>query len=93
LALALVVLQTAFSQDQYQVLSERPNEKTYKGIISRQVLMADTSFKWYAENLKPYTPNADAVAALKKMLIPFNCSYLWAPGARILIISFLNFIH
>jgi thiol-disulfide isomerase/thioredoxin len=66
LALALVVLQTAFSQDQYQVLSERPNEKTYKGIISRQVLMADTSFKWYAENLKPYTPNADAVAALKK---------------------------
>ena len=51
---------------QYQTLVERPNEKSLKGIISREVLLADTSFHWYAENLKGYTPNADAITGLKK---------------------------
>lgn len=45
---------------------ERPNEKTFKGIISRELLQNDTSFKWYAENLKGYTPNTSAVEGLKK---------------------------
>jgi thiol-disulfide isomerase/thioredoxin len=56
----------SFAQNQYQVLVERPNEKSLKGIISREALMNDTSFHWYAENLKGYTPNADAVTGLKK---------------------------
>lgn len=64
--LALLIGNVAFSQNQYQVLVERPNEKSYKGIISQQVLLADSSFKWYADNLKGYTPNASAVAGLKK---------------------------
>lgn len=51
---------------QYQVLVERPNEKTMKGIISREVLQSDTSFHWYDLNLKGYTPNANAVAGLKR---------------------------
>ena len=51
---------------QFQVLVERPNEKTYKGIISQEALISDTSFKWYAENLKGYTPNVNAIAELKK---------------------------
>lgn len=54
------------AQNQYQVLVERPNEKSFKGIISREVLLADTSFTWYAQNLKSYTPYADAVTALRK---------------------------
>lgn len=58
---------TAFSQNQFEVLKEgAPGEKTFKGIISREVLQNDSSFKWYAENLKGYTPNAVAVDALKK---------------------------
>ncbi|HEV7783205.1 MAG TPA: thioredoxin family protein [Chitinophagaceae bacterium] len=57
---------TLFAQNQYEVLVERPNEKTFKGIISRNVLLKDTSFKWYAENLKNYTPNAAALEGLKK---------------------------
>jgi len=64
LAIALSV--TALAQNQYQVLVERPNEKTYKGIITRESLISDTSFKWYAENLKGYTPNAVALSGLKK---------------------------
>ncbi|MCC7402730.1 MAG: thioredoxin family protein [Chitinophagaceae bacterium] len=55
-----------FSQYQYEVFSERPNEKTYKGILSNQVLLSDTSFKWYAANLENYTPNKSAVEELKK---------------------------
>lgn len=51
---------------QFQVLVERPNEKSLKGIISREVLLADTSFHWYAENLKGYTPHAAALEGLKK---------------------------
>lgn len=54
------------AQDQFQVLVEKPNEKTLKGIISREVLLKDTSFKWYAENLKSYSPNAAALEGLKK---------------------------
>ncbi|HEY6063849.1 MAG TPA: thioredoxin family protein, partial [Chitinophagaceae bacterium] len=48
------------------VLVERPNEKSLKGIISREVLLDDTSFHWYAENQKGYTPNAAALERLKK---------------------------
>ena len=55
-----------FSQSQFESFSEKPNEKTLKGIISRQLIEADTSFKWYAENQKDYKPNADAIEGLKK---------------------------
>ena len=51
---------------QYTVVVERPNEKTFKGIISREALLSDTSFHWYAENLKGYKPNASALEGLQK---------------------------
>lgn len=54
------------AQAQYIVLTERPNEKTFKGIISRQVLENDTSFHWYGEAQKIYTPGAAAVDVLQK---------------------------
>ena len=56
---------TLSAQDQYQVLSERPNEKTLKGIINRASVQNDSSFSWYASNLKGYNPNTEAVAGLK----------------------------
>lgn len=55
------------SKGQYELLVERPNEKTYKGIISRDVLTGDTTFKWYAENQKGYKPNAAALDGLKRL--------------------------
>jgi thiol-disulfide isomerase/thioredoxin len=64
--LTLLIGNISFAQNTYQVLVERPNEKSLKGIISREVLLNDTSFHWYAENQKGYTPNADAVAGLKR---------------------------
>ena len=56
----------ALSQNQYVTLVERPNEKSLKGIISREVLLEDTSFHWYTENLRGYTPNAIALEGFKK---------------------------
>jgi thiol-disulfide isomerase/thioredoxin len=47
-------------------MAERPGEKTYKGIISREILESDTSFTWYAQNQKAYSPNPDAIAGLRK---------------------------
>lgn len=64
--LALLIGNISFTQNQYQVLVERPNEKSYKGIISREVLTGDTSFHWYADNLRAYTPNAAALEGLQK---------------------------
>jgi len=56
----------AFPQNQYEVLPDNDGSKILKGIISRELLENDTSFKWYANNLKGYSPNADAIAALRK---------------------------
>jgi len=54
---------------QYHVLSERSNEKSLIGIISREALTSDTSFHWYANSLKGYKPNTDAIAGLKKKYV------------------------
>lgn len=56
----------ALSQNQYEVLPDKNEGKIYKGIISRDLLEKDTSFKWYANGLAGYHPNEDAIAALKK---------------------------
>lgn len=64
--IALSIGIIGFSQNQFEVLSERAGEKTFKGIISKEVLQNDSSFKWYAENLKGYTPNTLALEGLKK---------------------------
>ncbi|MEO7984060.1 MAG: thioredoxin family protein [Bacteroidota bacterium] len=66
-AIFAIVLSTGpYAQTQYQVLVEKPNEKSFKGIISREALESDTSFHWYAENLKGYSPNAAALEGFKK---------------------------
>jgi thiol-disulfide isomerase/thioredoxin len=54
------------AQDQYQVTADKNGGKIYKGIISREVLESDTSFKWYLENTRSYTPNSGALTGLKK---------------------------
>jgi thiol-disulfide isomerase/thioredoxin len=55
-----------FAQSQAEISRGSNGEKILKGIISRQDLEKDTAFTWYAENLKGYTPQSQAVAELKK---------------------------
>lgn len=81
---------------QYLVLVERPNEKSLKGIISREVLLDDTSFHWYAINQKGYTPHADAVAGLKKnadsiQLLVFMGT--WCEDSQIIIPKFYSLLE
>ena len=55
---------SGFSQKQFEVIKEQ-NDKILKGIISREDISADSSFKWYKQNLSGYTPNISTVTALK----------------------------
>jgi thiol-disulfide isomerase/thioredoxin len=56
-----------FAQNQYEISTDtRSGEKVFKGIISREVLEKETSFKWYAENQKAYAPQAIAVTQLRR---------------------------
>jgi thiol-disulfide isomerase/thioredoxin len=55
-----------FAQSQAEISRDSKGNKILKGIISRQELEHDTAFGWWAENLKAYTPQSQAVAELKK---------------------------
>lgn len=67
--LLFVVLISAKAQAQYEVLSDdkEPGNKILKGIISKQIIMNDTSYKWYAQNQTIYThPDTAIVNALER---------------------------
>ena len=86
---------TTLAQNQYEILPDESGNKTFKGIISREIIEKDTSFKWYAENLKGYTPNADAVAVLKKYgdsieLVTFMGT--WCEDSHVIIPKFFSLL-
>jgi thiol-disulfide isomerase/thioredoxin len=66
ITMLLFAAATTMAQQPYEVLTERPNEKSYKGIISKELLVADTTFKWYAANQKGYNANAQALQNLQQ---------------------------
>jgi len=65
--LAIACVLPAFSQSQYEVISDAQENgaKILKGIITPELIQNEPAYTWYAENLKNYTPNASAVKALK----------------------------
>ena len=63
-AIFAFALAPAFSQG-YEVIREG-NNHILKGIISRDLIEKDTTYKWYAQNKSGYTPNAEAVSALSQ---------------------------
>jgi thiol-disulfide isomerase/thioredoxin len=62
-ALALFTGYAVFAQSEITV--EPGGTKIIKGFMSRQELAADSSFKWFAENQKGYTPDQNALNNLK----------------------------
>src|SRR2546427_625344 len=68
LTLSLCVI-AAFSQAQYEVSDDQkhPGVKVLKGIISKDLIKNDTSFKWYAESQKIYQqPDTAIVGTFRK---------------------------
>jgi len=65
--LVVFVVFAANSQSQFIVFpdSAHAGQKVYKGILTKQDLLNDTTFKWFAANQKWYTPQTAAVDALK----------------------------
>jgi hypothetical protein len=57
---------TMASAQNPEVIHEGNGSKIWKGFVNKQTLAADTSFTWYAQNLKGYTPYAPAVQAFKE---------------------------
>lgn len=60
---------TAFAQTQYEVITDptHPEARILKGIISKQVIKADTSYKWYVDNQKYYSnPDTAFVGAMQR---------------------------
>ena len=67
IATALIIASvTAFAQTQYEISRDKNGSKVLKGLISRDLLETDTAFQWYFPNKNAYSPNADAVSAIKK---------------------------
>lgn len=65
LTLSLFVLAiTSYAQTQYQVTGEG-GRKILKGIINRDLLAKDTSFKWYQKQQEGYVPSTEIISGIK----------------------------
>lgn len=53
-----------FGQTHHEVTMDGP-DKVLKGVLTRELVQKDSTFKWFAQNQKAYTPNAEVVTALK----------------------------
>lgn len=62
----IAITATGFTQTQYEVIKDHNGEKILKGIISRDILVNDSSFKWYKQNLKSYPAGKETAATFGK---------------------------
>jgi thiol-disulfide isomerase/thioredoxin len=83
-----------FAQSQAEISRDDDGSKILKGIISRNELENDTSFAWWQENLKGYTPQSQAVAELKKnqhiQFITFMGT--WCSDSRFIVPKFYSLL-
>ncbi|GAB4093878.1 thioredoxin family protein [Flaviaesturariibacter terrae] len=64
-ALSLLATTAVFAQDPEVSRDAENGSKVLKGFIPAQTLATDTAFAWYGTGLKNFTPNAEALAALR----------------------------
>lgn len=58
--LAITGLLTSLqAQPHFETLTERAKEKSLKGFLDRATLTADSSFTWFTENYKAYSPHKE----------------------------------
>jgi thiol-disulfide isomerase/thioredoxin len=65
LSILTLITMNAVAQKTYQETVEPGGTKIMNGFLSKEVVMYEPSFSWYAQNEKNYTPPAAAVDALK----------------------------
>jgi len=64
---ALIAITSAgFTRTQYEVTKDHNGEKILKGIISRDILANDSSFKWYKQNLRSYPAGKESAVTFGK---------------------------
>jgi thiol-disulfide isomerase/thioredoxin len=63
----IAITSVSTSQSQFVVYpdSAHAGQKVYKGIVTKEDLLNDTTFKWFTANQKWYTPQSTAVDAMK----------------------------
>ena len=64
IALATIFSYSSFAQNN-EVSFEKDGTKIVRGFLTKRDLVTDTSFKWFAENQKGYTPNPETVQAFR----------------------------
>ncbi|RYY88760.1 MAG: thioredoxin [Chitinophagaceae bacterium] len=64
-AFCLLAATSAFAQEPEVSRDLENGSKVLKGFISVETLATDTAFAWYGSGLKSFTPNAEALAALR----------------------------
>lgn len=62
--IVLCMAQAALAQSA-EASKDNQSNKVLKGFVGRRDLAQDSSFGWFAQNSKGYTPDASAVTALK----------------------------
>jgi thiol-disulfide isomerase/thioredoxin len=83
-----------FAQSQAEISRDSVGNKILKGIISRKELETDTAFSWWAENLKGYTPQSQALTELKKNKSIEFIAFIgtWCSDSKFIIPKFFSFI-
>lgn len=84
-----------YAQNFYEISRDRNGSKVLKGIITRKDLSRDTAFSWFHENQKGYTPNSDAVTAIRRnkdsiQFIAFSGT--WCGDSKYIIPKFFSLI-
>jgi thiol-disulfide isomerase/thioredoxin len=64
LIVTFFVAQITFAQNA-EVTTDAEGNKVIKGFVTIREIATDSSFKWFGQNMKDYTPDASAVKALK----------------------------
>jgi thiol-disulfide isomerase/thioredoxin len=71
----LLILTGSFLQAQstfeISIDTNHTNAKVYKGLISKNILKADTSFKWYQANYNSYIPDTSVLNTFRKSHVQF----------------------
>lgn len=62
----ILMAAVATAQPWFETIEERPNEKTFKGWLTRSVIEQEKSFTWFAENYKAYQPHAAGLQTLRQ---------------------------